>query len=394
MKKILLLFLASLCFLTGCSKEIVFEKYNRDEGDFHEIVAAEKVDGGVLYYSGRKLLYEKDGNITEFADKVTSLWRENQDIYYSSDDVLYTYNFDTQVKTKMVKSPKKILGKYDGRIISYSGRNIYAIEGTKKTKIFKDGYYLNRAILYGNKVYGIPASNIYSYDLDTLKVKKVTTQKHDMADFFMANDELYVSMRQYKKNSDQSKYTYYKVTDAGLKKEFQLNGCSSAGVGEIVKDGMFVATAVDDYDRKGNRLFYISDGKKQTIDKDYYYDILGIYENKLLYYKNESYFGSEQENLTAFYLYDGKNSTKAFDLDVGFFEGLYGYEYEGGILIEVSYESAVKLYNYDGESVKEVDMGGYVYSISSLAVIDGKLYLNYWDGEESMERLGAVIEFE
>lgn len=199
-------------------------------------------------------------------------------------------------------------------------------------------------------------------------------------------------MIQYKKNSDQSKYTYYKVTDAGLKKEFRLNGYSSASVGEIVKDGMFVATAVDDYDRKGNRLFYISDGKKQTIDKDYYYDILGIYENKLLYYKNESYFGSEQENLTAFYLYDGKDSTKAFDLDVGFFEGLYGYEYEGGILIEVSYESAVKLYNYDGESVKEVDMGEYVYSISSLAVIDGKLYLNYWDGEESMERLGAVIE--
>lgn len=207
---------------------------------------------------------------------------------------------------------------------------------------------MNCAILYGNKVYGIPASNIYSYDLDTLKVERVTTQKHDMADFFMANDELYVSMIQYKKNRDQSKYTYYKVTDAGLKKEFQLNGYSSAGVGEIVKDGMFVTTAVDDYDRKGNRLFYISDGKKQTIDKDYYYDILGICENKLLYYKNESYFGSEQENLTAFYLYDGKNSTKAFDLDVGFFEGLYGYEHEGGILIEVSYESAVKLYNYDG----------------------------------------------
>lgn len=103
-------------------------------------------------------------------------------------------------------------------------------------KIFKDGYYLNRAILYENQVYGIPASNVYSYDLDTLEVKKVTTQKHDMADFFSANDELYVSMIRYKKNSDQSKYTYYKVTDDGLKKEFQLNGYSSAGVGEIVKD--------------------------------------------------------------------------------------------------------------------------------------------------------------
>lgn len=138
MRRVLALFLASLCILTGCSKEISFEQSSTTEG-FHEIVAAEKVDGGVLYYSGRKLLYEKDGNITEFADKVTSLWRENQDIYYSSDDVLYTYNFATQVKTKMVKSPKKILGKYDGRIISYSGRNIYAIEGAKKTKISKTG---------------------------------------------------------------------------------------------------------------------------------------------------------------------------------------------------------------------------------------------------------------
>lgn len=92
--------------------------------------------------------------------------------------------------------------------------------------------------------------------------------------------------------------------------------------------------------------------------------------------------------------YDGKDSTKAFDLEVGYFEGLYGYEHEDGILIEVSYEFGVTLYNYDGETVKEIDIGEDVYSISSPAVIDGKLYLHYLDGEESFERLGKVIDLQ
>lgn len=56
----------------------------------------------------------------------------------------------------MAEKPYNILGKYDGNIISYYGRSIYSINETGKTKIFKDGYYLNSAVLYKNKVYGIP----------------------------------------------------------------------------------------------------------------------------------------------------------------------------------------------------------------------------------------------
>lgn len=391
MKRALLVLLACLCFLTGCATEIVFEKSTVDDTSFHKIEAVEKVDGGVLYYSSRDILYEKDGSTEKLAENASSLWREGNDIYYTTDNVLYTYSFDTKTEQKLVKKPMTILGKYNGRIISFSGRSIYAIEGTEKTKIFKDGYYLNSAVLYKNKVYGIPATNVYSYDLDTLEVEKVTTEKHDYSHIFMANGELYIRTERRKGDGDKFDYTYRKVTEDGIVTDFTVNGYTSSGFMSAGNDGMFVSAISDDYDAKGSRLMYIKGGKSRTIDKDHYYIMLGIFDGKMLYYKNHSYFGSEQENMSTFYLYDGKSSKAAFDLDPGFFEGIYGYEYDGGILIEVSSESSSRLYNYDGETVTEVDMGSHVYSISNLSVIDGMLYLNYWDSEEDAYNCSTVI---
>lgn len=90
MKRALLVLLACLCFLTGCATEIVFEKSTVDDTSFHEIEAVEKVDGGVLYYSSRDILYEKDGSTEKLAENASSLWREGNDIYYTTDNVLYT----------------------------------------------------------------------------------------------------------------------------------------------------------------------------------------------------------------------------------------------------------------------------------------------------------------
>lgn len=156
MKKILILLL-TLSLVTSCSKEIKFEISEKDINTFHKINVAEKINNGILYYNGSKLVYEESNNITEIANEVSSVWREKNDIYYNSNSILYTYNFDSKETKKLVKNPYTILGKYKDNIISYYGKNIYSINGEKKTKIFKDGYYLNRAILYKNKVYGIPA---------------------------------------------------------------------------------------------------------------------------------------------------------------------------------------------------------------------------------------------
>lgn len=391
MKKFFLLF--SIFLLGGCSKEINFEVVDMKDNGFHEINVAEWVDDGILYYSGDRLLYDKNDTIVEIADDVISLWRENDDIYYNSDHILYTYNFSTKEKKKMVDKPYVILGKYNDSIISYSGRNIYSIKDTKKIKIFKDGYYLNDAILYNNKVYGIPATNVYEYDLDTLKVNKITNHKHDLSNIFMVGDELYVSTMLYKsKNSDKFNYTYYKVKDKGLVKDFSMNNYSSVGIQKVVRDGVIVFANKDDYVAKGNKLFYINNGKLKTIDKDYYYDVIGIYDNKLLYYKNISYFGTEEENLKTFYFYDGINSTKAFDLDIGYFEDINGYEYENGIVIEVIYESATYLYKYDGKIVQKIEIPDYFFRMEGLDIIDDNAYIIYIDGEESFERLGAIID--
>lgn len=389
MKKILIL-LSTLFLITGCSKEIKFEVVEKDTNSFHEIDVAEKIDGGVLYYSGDKLLYNKDGNTIELATDVQSLWRENNDIYYNSDSILYTYNFETKETKKLVKNPYIILGKYNDNIISYYGRNIYSINGTKKTKIFKDGYYLNRAILYKNKVYGIPATNVYEYNLDTLEVEKVTKQKHDLSRITMVENQLYIITYKYKAH-DKMDYTYFKVTDSGLKKDFVMNGYSSAGISKVLKDGMFITTVSSDYNRKGSRLLYYDGNSFKTVDKNYYYDVIGIYDNKLLYYKNTSYFGSESANLKSFYLYNGKNSIRAFDLDISYYEGLNGYEYEDGILIEVTYESSTIFYKYDGQKVEKLDIP-YMFRIIDLDIIDNQVYIKYSDGEESTSILGTIID--
>lgn len=391
MKKFLIILL-TLFLITGCSKEIKFEKLEKNTNTFHKINVAEQVNAGILYYNGNKLLYNKDNNITEIANNVSSLWRENNDIYYTSDSILYTYNFETKETKKLVKNPYIILGKYNDNIISYHGRNIYSINGTKKTKIFKDGYYLNNAILYKNKVYGIPATNVYEYNLDTLEVNKVTKEKHDMSRITMINNDLYIITIKYKNMpNDKKNYTYYKVTDKGLKKEFTIKGYSSSGISKVVKDGMFITTVSNDYERKGSKLLYYNGKKFKTIDKNYYYNVIGIYDNKLLYYKSTSYFGSEEQNLKTFYLYTGKEHIKAFDLDVNYYEGLYGYEYEDGIIIELTYESSTSLYKYTNNKLEKLDTP-YIFRVSGLDVIDNKAYIKYSDGEESTKLLGTIID--
>ena len=203
----------SLFLMTGCSKETEFKSVDRTTTGFHKVNVAEKIDDGVLYFKGDKILYDKDGTVIKIADKVSSLWRENDDIYYDSNNVLYSFNFETQKTNKLVDKPHRILGKYNGNIITYYGRTIYSINGTEKTKLFKDGYYLNKAVLYKNKVYGIPASNVYEYNLDTLKVKKITKNPYH-SDFEVINGQLYIITEEKKK--ERINYTYSKLTDNGL----------------------------------------------------------------------------------------------------------------------------------------------------------------------------------
>lgn len=395
MKKFLFILLASVTLLTGCEKKDIFELPDKDLTGFHEIEQAEKVDEGVLYFSGDKILYEKDGNITELATEAEELWREGKDIYYNSRDTLYTYNFDTKETEKMVENPCTILGKYGDSIISYYGKSIYTIQGTEKTRIFADGYYLNKAVLYKNKVYGIPGTNVYEYDLDTLEVKKVTKNKHDLSYFFETGEELYVVTMAYKnENPKKNGTSYFKVTDNGLEEVYSIYNVSSVYDEMAVKDGMFLATSAtdDDINAKGNQLLYVRDGKEKIVDQDYYYDIIGILDGKLLYYKNDYMYGTYDENLKTFYLYDGMESEKAFDLDVGYYEDIRGYEYYDGILLEVAYESDTSLYKYDGENLEEIELPEDFYHIIHLAVEENKAYISYADGEETFTTVEIVID--
>lgn len=289
-------------------------------------------------------------------------------------------------------NPHRILGKYNGNIITYYGRTIYSINGTEKTKLFKDGYYLNKAVLYKNKVYGIPASNVYEYNLDTLKVKKITKSPY-LSDFEVINGELYIITEEKKK--ERINYTYSKLTDNGLEKLFDIKNITWVSDKKTVKDGMFLATAKSYSDSvKGNQLLYVKDGRKIVVDKNYGYDIVGIINNKLCYYKNKYNYGAYDENLKTFYLYDGKKSIKAFDLDLGFFEDITGYEYDGGLVIEVAYESSTQLYKYDGKEVLVLDTPEHFYSIMGLDIIDNKAYIKYSEGEESMVALGTIIDLD
>ena len=382
----------SLFLMTGCSKETKFKSVDRTITGFHKVNVAEKIDDGVLYFKGDKILYDKDGTVIEIADKVSSLWRENDDIYYDSSNVLYSFNFETQKTNKLVDKPHRILGKYNGNIITYYGRTIYSINGTEKTKLFKDGYYLNKAVLYKNKVYGIPASNVYEYNLDTLKVKKITKNPYH-SDFEVINGQLYIITEEKKK--ERINYTYSKLTDDGLEKLFDIKNITWISDKKTIKDGMFLVTSKSYSDSvKGNQLLYVKDGRKIVVDKNYSYDIVGIINNKLCYYKNKYNYGNYDENLKTFYLYDGKKSIKAFDLDLGFFEDITGYEYDGGLVIKVSYESSTQLYKYDGKEVLVLDTPENFYSIMGLDIIDNKAYIKYSQGEESMDTLGTIIDLD
>ena len=390
--KIFLILMLSLFLMTGCSKETKFKSVDRTITGFHKVNVAEKIDDGVLYFKGDKILYDKDGTVIKIADKVSSLWRENDDIYYDSNNVLYSFNFETQKTNKLVDKPHRILGKYNGSIITYYGRTIYSINGTEKTKLFKDGYYLNKAVLYKNKVYGIPASNVYEYNLDTLKVKKITKNPYH-SDFEVINGQLYIITGEKKK--ERINYTYSKLTDDGLEKLFDIKNITWVSDKKTVKDGMFLVTSKSYSDSvKGNQLLYVKDGRKIVVDKNYGYDIVGIINNKLCYYKNKYNYGTDDENLKTFYLYDGKKSIKAFDLDLGFFEDITGYEYDGGLVIKVSYESSTRLYKYDGKEVLVLDTPENFYSIMGLDIIDNKAYIKYSQGEESMNALGTIIDLD
>lgn len=391
-KKNFLILMLSLFLMTGCSKETKFKSVDRTATGFHKVNVAEKIDDGVLYFKGDKILYDKDGTVIKIADKVSSLWRENDDIYYDSNDVLYSFNFETQKTNKLVDKPHRILGKYNGNIITYYGRTIYSINGTEKTKLFKDGYYLNKAVLYKNKVYGIPASNVYEYNLDTLKVKKITKNPYH-SDFEVINGQLYIITEEKKK--ERINYTYSKLTDDGLEKLFDIKNITWVSDEKTVKDGMFLATSKSYSDSvKGNQLLYVKDGRKIVVDKNYSYDIVGIINNKLCYYKNKYSYGTDDENLKTFYLYDGKKSIKVFDLDLGFFEDITGYEYDGGLVIEVAYESSTQLYKYDGKEVLVLDTPEHFYSIMGLDIIYNKAYIKYSEGEESMVALGTIIDLD
>ena len=382
----------SLFLMTGCSKETKFKSVDRTITGFHKVNVAEKIDDGVLYFKGDKILYDKDGTVIKIADKVSSLWRENDDIYYDSNNVLYSFNFETQKTNKLVDKPHRILGKYNGNIITYYGRTIYSINGTEKTILFKDGYYLNKAVLYKNKVYGIPASNVYEYNLDTLKVKKITKNPYH-SDFEVINGQLYIITEEEKK--ERINYTYSKLTDDGLEKLFDIKNITWISDKKTIKDGMFLVTSKSYSDSvKGNQLLYVKDGRKIVVDKNYSYDIVGIINNKLCYYKNKYNYGTYDENLKTFYLYDGKKSIKAFDLDLGFFEDITGYEYDGGLVIKVSYESSTQLYKYDGKEVLVLDTPENFYSIMGLDIIDNKAYIKYSQGEESMDTLGTIIDLD
>ena len=382
----------SLFLMTGCSKETKFKSVDRTITGFHKVNVAEKIDDGVLYFKGDKILYDKDGTVIKIADKVSSLWRENDDIYYDSNNVLYSFNFETQKTNKLVDKPHRILGKYNGNIITYYGRTIYSINGTEKTILFKDGYYLNKAVLYKNKVYGIPASNVYEYNLDTLKVKKITKNPYH-SDFEVINGQLYIITEEEKK--ERINYTYSKLTDDGLEKLFDIKNITWISDKKTIKDGMFLVTSKSYSDSvKGNQLLYVKDGRKIVVDKNYGYDIVGIINNKLCYYKNKYNYGTYDENLKTFYLYDGKKSIKAFDLDLGFFEDITGYEYDGGLVIKVSYESSTQLYKYDGKEVLVLDTPENFYSIMGLDIIDNKAYIKYSQGEESMDALGTIIDLD
>lgn len=387
--KITILFLL-IILLTGCSKIIKFENIKQVRNGFHQINVAEKVNDGILYYDGDRVLYDINDNKTEIATEVKSLWREDNDIYYVSKNILYNYNLKSKETKRLVDKPHTILGKYNDKIISYSGSIIYSIDGTKKSKLFKDGYYLNSAVLYKNKVYGIPATNVYEYNLDTLEVNKVTKNPRNSY-MKLINDDLWIVTTN--KNKKKNNYTYYKMEDNKLKKVFTIKNVEYVFDEANTKDGMVIKTSKSFSESvKGNRLIYVQNDKIRNIDKNNEYEVIGIYNDQLCYYKNNYVYGTDQKNLKTFYLYNGKRSNKAFDLNVDYYDDIEGYEYNSGLLIAVIYEMNTKLYKYDGKTIEEVKQPNNLYRIISIDIIDNEAYIKYSDGEESLSVLGSIID--
>lgn len=58
----------------GVIRSNKFEKADKNTEGFHEIKAAEKACGGIIHYSGDKIVYYKDDVSEELADDVRSLW--------------------------------------------------------------------------------------------------------------------------------------------------------------------------------------------------------------------------------------------------------------------------------------------------------------------------------
>lgn len=58
----------SLFLMTGCSKETKFKSVDRTTTGFHKVNVAEKIDDGVLYFKGDKILYDKDGTVIKMGN--------------------------------------------------------------------------------------------------------------------------------------------------------------------------------------------------------------------------------------------------------------------------------------------------------------------------------------
>lgn len=375
---------------SGKPELVEFHRIEADVTGFHEINAAEEVEDGCIYFAGDKLVYMRNDVAVEVADNVSSLWRDGEDFYYMKEHNLYRYDLEGLKATKMAENVGEVLGKYKGDIITYYGRSICAVNDEGKRKIFSDGYYLNSALLFGNKVYGIPATNVYEYDLDTLKVKKVT-KSPELSRLYDSGKDAYIITND--KLGWLDYVTYSAINESGTDKILREKA-RSAGTIYAAEEGMFVECAPTDEDVTSSiRLLFVeNDGTKRVVDEDYTYYGMGVMDGKLLYYKNNYVYGTFDTNLTTFYFYDGEKNMEAFDLDVGSFEYITGYEYDGGIIISVSYESSEVLYNYDGETVRRIAEDEYMFAVADLDVVGDKAYIRYYTGLEDIGTAGLIVQ--
>lgn len=116
--------------------------------------------------------------------------------------------------------------------------------------------------------------------MDTLEVKKVTENKHDLSYFSNRGDDLYIVTTAYKsQNQKENGTSYFKVTDKGLVETYSIYNISAISDEMAVKEGTFLAICATDKDvvAEGNQLLYVKDGETTMIDQDYYYDLIGLW---------------------------------------------------------------------------------------------------------------------